>query len=1503
MTELQLQAIVNQQGIEGTGESNLDMTVVNGVSVSKWHLDSVTYGKKVSDTLKESVKKYLQQFVGSERVFPTQNGAPRIMTEFLNKPYRFELRDEYTKGPNPRPLPTIKASYYHGKPATQKVLEHFCRSTPVVSSCDNPRCLSRLVIVPKRDPGAPKTSEPTSYRVTMNALINACLKPTPSTLPLATNEIKKLHHWNFYLKADAANAFWSIPLDDESRRMTAFQTHEGIFAWDRLTMGTRPASTVQQSAYYRAMDTYLPAKWRHRFASYADDIAAGADTLEELFELLKALIECFDKAGIQVKASKLIFGVSEISFHNYTISKEQTRPKDENLCPIRNMSTPRSVTELKAFLGCTQQMSQYCRYYGIVASPLHRLTRVTEPFPKQWLPGTDYDIAFHRIKSMMLDESLFLWNKDSNKRLYIEVDACNEGWGACAYQYAEPKPPDVEDEGRYMLMSKLPKRVVEWVSKAWTEFEKELPVFYREALARLLCLEHFRNLIETQSLDAGTTVYTDHAPSTYVGSLSNKGRLSTWRIHETSDLTGIVQTLYKAGQYLGPGPYGGLADPLSRMPRGEQFHRLELPALLTELLQRLPDSIRNAHNIRVTAEKDTHLATRIVQRWRVPKNPISNVRSDNKEDFDFLIAAPFAEKVTHKVAQLIRERKKFAVLIAVDLLPQIKVTKAKENDKVVEQALLSMPTILIAPLALVWLVNHPDYQLPKQGHVVLYGTNDRVLTEASTENGSTGSDVEMTENPDHPENNLFSSSNSDWSKQLFSENSRDDWSRAVVDGIDRLCCDGGLRDPEGSRTLVATTRSRARAPAETPTEVGVVAEVETPLASVSSDVPQRAAKVRTKACVRGKEASEVATFRGSPPPDPHDKWIGQQDPTEIPNGGRLLDSPSGFPDGLLVIEDDQRRQRIIVPLEQRERLIKQEHLSLLHIGPERVARALTKRYYWHKMNDLVKRIVTSCHDCQVSRMRLQRLSLEFAEADANQLPLPRQRYGIDFHGHAKGEILVAIDLVTREVCLWLLPNRKQENVSRALLSGLVFVKGVPLEFRSDNAPELMSGLVSAMNHYLGVEQITTGGYNPRGNAIVERFMHTLGHMLRIASNEEYNNLKDYLQCIAFAHNCTYSSVIECTPFEAGHGLRARTVAEARMALPKLQLLEEDSEDSPATQAWDKSLPKKVLELAARMAAIAQAHSEWHRRMTSEKLNQANRPFDDSQLQVGMRVYFYKPPSQQEVAAKGRKAKHLAHYHGPATVTVSRKRQLELRYEGKTFNRDISLVIPAKDFTDLEVDSFDPVVTEAVSPPSRHVVGELPKEGELVVIKDSTTEGWFLSEVLRVLPNLVEVRYFTTPTPALENYEHCSVQKRSERLSEICFRRTWHVRFGKHVGRATYKPPYPNNEDLQVWKGAINNSDLDSMLLLRNVRIDAEGKLDEASLRLAAQLPISHEKLDTIEDEIEGSSLTRQTPNLFTSSREILCSCVNCSNLLSRDYVVAQRKLTEQSTATSQSSND
>ena len=69
-------------------------------------------------------------------------------------------------------------------------------------------------------------------------------------------------------------------------------------------MGAQPSSSVQQGAYHDALDEYIPAEYRHRFALMADDIAAGANTLEELFDLYKILIECLAAAGIQVKPPK-----------------------------------------------------------------------------------------------------------------------------------------------------------------------------------------------------------------------------------------------------------------------------------------------------------------------------------------------------------------------------------------------------------------------------------------------------------------------------------------------------------------------------------------------------------------------------------------------------------------------------------------------------------------------------------------------------------------------------------------------------------------------------------------------------------------------------------------------------------------------------------------------------------------------------------------------------------------------------------------------------------------------------------------------------------------------------------------------------------------------------------------------------------------------------------------------------------------------------------------------
>ena len=134
-----------------------------------------------------------------------------------------------------------------------------------------------------------------------------------------------------------------------------------------------------------------------------------------------------------------------------------------------------------------------------------------------------------------------------------------------------------------------------------------------------------------------------------------------------------------------------------------------------------------------------------------------------------------------------------------------------------------------------------------------------------------------------------------------------------------------------------------------------------------------------------------------------------------------------------------------------------------------------------------------------------------------------------------------------------------------------------------------------MNAYLAIKQVTTGGYNARGNATVDWFMQHLTACLTKCSDDEYAHVDLYLQAIAFAHNTPFSSTLNCTPFEAGHGLKSRSISDARLS-PRMQSsVELRSNEEDCVTHWDTTVHYKVLELAARFAIDAVKHSEWHRK--------------------------------------------------------------------------------------------------------------------------------------------------------------------------------------------------------------------------------------------------------------------------------------------------------------------
>ena len=151
-------------------------------------------------------------------------------------------------------------------------------------------------------------------------------------------------------------------------------------------------------------------------------------------------------------------------------------------------------------------------------------------------------------------------------------------------------------------------------------------------------------------------------------------------------------------------------------------------------------------------------------------------------------------------------------------------------------------------------------------------------------------------------------------------------------------------------------------------------------------------------------------------------------------------------------------------------------------------------------------------------------------------------------------------------------------------------------------------------------------------------------------------------------------------------------------------------------------------------------------------------------------------------------------------------------------------------------------------------------------RDSRSQKWYLAEVREVLPRQIKLNYFSAYTPALENYAQQSPIARGERLRQARFRRTWYIRSGKHRGKATLKPPFPNNPSLRVWEGPLFNEEYSNCILIRNVQVDAEGQLSGDTIPLAQELNIPHATTKAVEDEGSMQVEEGTTPPLFMFSQ-------------------------------------
>ncbi len=263
MTEIQLRRVVERTAKDEVGQlsDGDEIMVKDGERISKFSKQDMGLGKDVyaedggAPLILKNIYLIYDKYVGQESVFPLKNGAPRIMTKYKDlTPTSFNRSMQLER----KISRVLKPWTGRGKRRLQ-VIRGFIQGTPVVERCGLPLCISRLVIAPKFAPRQVKDDPDHGFRVCVNALINKCLKPYASTIPLATDEIKKLEGFKYYLQADGFSAYWWIPvcLRGEQTSSNGISYTKRDLLLDAPYDGAAPSSAVQQTAYLEALDEYI----------------------------------------------------------------------------------------------------------------------------------------------------------------------------------------------------------------------------------------------------------------------------------------------------------------------------------------------------------------------------------------------------------------------------------------------------------------------------------------------------------------------------------------------------------------------------------------------------------------------------------------------------------------------------------------------------------------------------------------------------------------------------------------------------------------------------------------------------------------------------------------------------------------------------------------------------------------------------------------------------------------------------------------------------------------------------------------------------------------------------------------------------------------------------------------------------------------------------------------------------------------------------------------------
>lgn len=347
----------------------------------------------------------------------------------------------------------------------------------------------------------------------------------------------------WYSSLDLDMAYHQVPMDPDDKEKTAFATPRGgLYQYTTMPFGLCNAASTFQRLIER---TLSGLQWKIAVL-YLDDIVCFGKDFASHLSNLKEVFEKLSKAGLKLKPKKCHLMQKEISFLGHVVSREGVRTDPMKISSIKEMPRPKTVTQVRSFLGLASYYRKFIENFSKIAKPLFDLTKKD----KKFIWSEDCENSFQELKTRLMSAPILAFPQVDGSNFILDTDASAYAIGAVLSQVQDGK-----------------ERVIAYGSRCLDKAERNYCVTRREMLAVVYFTKYFKHYL----LGRKFLIRTDHGSLTWLQRFREPdGQIHRW-IQQLSQFHMEIEHR--------PGIKHGNADAMSRLvtPAGDVCKQCALP--------------------------------------------------------------------------------------------------------------------------------------------------------------------------------------------------------------------------------------------------------------------------------------------------------------------------------------------------------------------------------------------------------------------------------------------------------------------------------------------------------------------------------------------------------------------------------------------------------------------------------------------------------------------------------------------------------------------------------------------------------------------------------------------------------------------------------------------------------------------------------------------------------------------------------------------------------------